>query len=602
MSDHQEAMVEALPPELAPEPPPRGPLVWAKENLFSTPVNSVLTIIFVLIIVAFFRGILAFIFADDRQWDAIATNFRLYMVQAYPEAQILRWWVSLGLVFSLTGLSFAAWRAGGEMSVRRITRSLMGTAGFIAFVFLLAPLAFDVELWFFIVAGVLGFGAYAVDRSLGDRSKEITVPSLGVVAALIGLVILAVWTVPIGKHGFVSGAVIPVEEGTIALSTKLPLTVMALVLVGAYFVGLFILNFLKDQVLRRTLVLGWLLSIPVILLVILRDPDLSYSRFFSVDVPLFLLFALVGGAWIAFLSNPRLLETGRILAGVTLIVAVLTFLFPMLMKIRFLALLLAVFAIGAPAFAGERAERRRYLMIWTGLVLLIVYFTWVANTPSTVSVPTASFMGGLALTFVLAIVGLLISFPIGVIMALGRTSTMPIFRVLSTVYIEVVRGIPFITVLIFADIILELFLPEGISLNDVVQAILATAFFSGAYLAENVRGGLQSIPKGQYEASKALGMSTIQTTVFIVLPQALRAVIPALVGQTISLFKDTSLVAIIGLFDVLFIATKVVPQQTAFIGSRRENLLFVALVYWIFTFAFSRASLRLEKKLGVGER
>ncbi len=135
-----------------------------------------------------------------------------------------------------------------------------------------------------------------------------------------------------------------------------------------------------------------------------------------------------------------------------------------------------------------------------------------------------------------------------------------------------------------------------------MQAVAATTFFSAAYLAENVRGGLQAIPKGQYEASKALGMTTFQTTVFIVLPQALRAVVPALVGQTIAIFKDTSLVAIIGLFDLLFIGSKVVPAQTAFLGLLKENLLFVAAVYWIFTFSFSRASVRLEKKLGLGVR
>ena len=111
MSD-REAIVEALPPELAPEPPPRGPLVWMKENLFSTPLNSILTIVFVLIVVLFFRAMLGFMFAEGRAWPAIATNFRLYMVQAYPESQLIRWWVSLGLVFGLSGMSFAAWRAG----------------------------------------------------------------------------------------------------------------------------------------------------------------------------------------------------------------------------------------------------------------------------------------------------------------------------------------------------------------------------------------------------------------------------------------------------------------------------------------------------------
>ncbi len=179
---------------------------------------------------------------------------------------------------------------------------------------------------------------------------------------------------------------------------------------------------------------------------------------------------------------------------------------------------------------------------------------------------------------------------------------MPIFRILSTGYIEFVRGVPLITILFFGALFLPLFLPSDIVVDRVLRAIIAIALFSAAYLAENVRGGLQSISRGQYEAARAVGMNTVQMTLFITLPQALRAVIPAIVGQIISLFKDTSLVLIIGLAEILAIASRLVPNQPAFIGSQRENLLFVALVYWMFTFTFSRASQRLERRLGVGLR
>jgi general L-amino acid transport system permease protein len=182
---------------------------------------------------------------------------------------------------------------------------------------------------------------------------------------------------------------------------------------------------------------------------------------------------------------------------------------------------------------------------------------------------------------------------------------MPIFRIMSTVYIEIVRGVPLITWLLIAFLMLPVSLPEGVEIGGVMRAIGAMVFFSAAYLAENVRGGLQAIPKGQYEASKALGMSTAQMTLFITLPQALRAVIPALVGQVIAIFKDTSLVTIVGLFDFLHLARQVIPAQSqpfSFLGSIKETLIFAALVYWLFTFTFSRISLRLEKKLGVGER
>ena len=182
---------------------------------------------------------------------------------------------------------------------------------------------------------------------------------------------------------------------------------------------------------------------------------------------------------------------------------------------------------------------------------------------------------------------------------------MPIFRMMSTVYIEIVRGVPLITWLLVAFILLPVALPQGVEVGGVMRAIGAITFFSAAYLAENVRGGLQSIPNGQYEASRALGMTTTQMTVFIVLPQALRAVIPALVGQVIALFKDTSLVIIVGLFDFLFIARNAIPGQSQpfnFLGTLQEGLVFAAVIYWIFTFTFSRFSQRLEKKLGVGER
>jgi general L-amino acid transport system permease protein len=182
---------------------------------------------------------------------------------------------------------------------------------------------------------------------------------------------------------------------------------------------------------------------------------------------------------------------------------------------------------------------------------------------------------------------------------------MPIFRLLSTFYIEVVRGVPLITWLLVSVVVFPILFPLDVSFVAPAKVTLFIAFFSAAYLAENVRGGLQSISKGQAEAANALGMTTLQRTVFITLPQALRAVIPALVGQVIAIFKDTSLVAIVGLFDLLKIGRDIIPSQTQpfnFLGSLRESLLAVAVIYWIFTFMFSRLSLRLEERLGVGKR
>lgn len=209
--------------------------------------------------------------------------------------------------------------------------------------------------------------------------------------------------------------------------------------------------------------------------------------------------------------------------------------------------------------------------------------------------------GGLLLTLLLTVVGMVFSFPIGVVLALGRQSKLPVVRLFSVAYIELVRGVPLIAVLFMAQLMLPLFLPAGITIDRVLRAMVGITLFSAAYMAENVRGGLQAIPKGQHEAAHALGLSGLQTMMQIILPQALRAVIPVLVGQFIGLFKDTSLVAVVGLLDLLGIANSVLAQP-AFIGRQREVYLFICATYWLFSYTMSYASQRLEIALGVGQR
>ncbi len=201
--------------------------------------------------------------------------------------------------------------------------------------------------------------------------------------------------------------------------------------------------------------------------------------------------------------------------------------------------------------------------------------------------------GGLLLTMMLTIYGIIIAFPIGVGLALGRRSDLPAIKYLCTAYIELVRGSPFITVLFFMQLLIPLISSELAEVPNSYRALIATVAFSAAYLAENVRGGLQSLPPGQLEAGKALGLSPWQATRLITLPQALRAVIPALVGQFISLFKDTSLVAIVGLIDLTgFVNTMVV--QAEFIGTRSEGLFFISVIYFVFSYLMSYVSRLLE--------
>ena len=202
--------------------------------------------------------------------------------------------------------------------------------------------------------------------------------------------------------------------------------------------------------------------------------------------------------------------------------------------------------------------------------------------------------GGLVLTLILATVGAALAFPLAVLLALGRRSTLPAVRWLCIAYIELVRGVPLVSLLFMASVLLPLFLPEGVTLDKLVRAQIALVAFAAAYLAEVVRGGLQAVPRHQYEAAEALGLGYWPRMVGVILPQALRIAIPPLVNTFIGLLKDTSLVVVIGLFDLLT-AVKVSLQDPAWSGFGVEAYLFASLVYFAFCGALSRWSLRLER-------
>ena len=194
-----------------------------------------------------------------------------------------------------------------------------------------------------------------------------------------------------------------------------------------------------------------------------------------------------------------------------------------------------------------------------------------------------------------------LSLPLGILLALGRRSDMPAIRVLCVTFIEFWRGVPLITVLFMSSVMLPLFLPEGMNLDKLLRAMLMVVFFEAAYIAEVVRGGLQAIPKGQYEAAAAMGLGYWRSTLLVILPQALKLVIPGIVNTFIALFKDTSLVIIIGLFDFLN-SIKRATADPAWLGMSTEGYVFAALVYWMFCFGMSRYSMRLERKLDTGHK
>lgn len=238
-------------------------------------------------------------------------------------------------------------------------------------------------------------------------------------------------------------------------------------------------------------------------------------------------------------------------------------------------------------------------VIWPPIFILLLRGLGAGN--EVLPLVGTNLWGGLLLTLLLTIVGIVFSFPLGVLLALGRRSSLPIVRWFSVAYIELIRGVPLITLLFMAQLMLPLFLPTGVNIDRVLRAMVAITLFSAAYLAENVRGGLQAIPKGQYEAAYAMGLNNIQSMGLIIMPQALRLVIPILVGQFIALFKDTALVSIVGLMDLVGIG-KTVLAQPEFLGLQREVYAFISMLYWVISYAMAYVSQRLEVSLGVGER
>lgn len=272
-------------------------------------------------------------------------------------------------------------------------------------------------------------------------------------------------------------------------------------------------------------------------------------------------------------------------------------LLPFHISVREHALIATVILAVSFAIGRNKDNWKRWVVVgwvlsfpWTMMML----HGFGAGTVST------TMWGGLLLTLILAAVGIVACFPLGVLLALGRRSQLPAIRWVSTVYIETVRGVPLITLLFMGSILLPIFMPGDFQLDKVIRAMVALTLFSAAYMAENVRGGLQAIPSGQVEAAQAVGLTYPKTMLFIVLPQALRAVIPAIVGQFISLFKDTSLVSIVGLVDLLGVARSVLGNAE-WIGRQPEVYLFVAAIYFVFCYAMSFVSQKIEADLGVGK-
>jgi general L-amino acid transport system permease protein len=394
----------------------------------------------------------------------------------------------------------------------------------------------------------------------------------------------------------------------------------------------------RYQHLKNGVLLGWLAS-PVAVTLLLRGfhlptpatiaNNLGYYMFrpdllvrlgqqWRASAALVIVAVLAGMTWGVF---PDRLRRGlAAFAGFVFLVLALplglqvTSLMPGVALPRLMGILLLA-AVGGLAgwragLSVANASGITRILLWTWI--LVVPLTVILMTAFEVGIPNLdpatvltivdpAIWSGILLTLVLAVVSILASFPIGVLLALGRRSDLPIVRVTSVLFIELVRGVPLITILFMSQVMLPLFFPVQLTIDRVLRAMAGMTLFTAAYLAEVVRGGLQAVRKEQVEAARALGLSELLVTSLVVLPQALRAVIPPIMGQFVSIFKDTSLVAIVGLLDLLGVLQSIIKQRE-FIGAVREVYLFAFVFYFILSYAMSYASRRLEKRLGVGER
>lgn len=262
-----------------------------------------------------------------------------------------------------------------------------------------------------------------------------------------------------------------------------------------------------------------------------------------------------------------------------------------------LLLIAGLVPIAIPSIPYKR-ENALYLLV----VFPILAFILLTGQFGLEPVETALW-GGLLVTLVVAIVGIVVSFPLGILLALGRRSEMPIVKMFCIIFIEFWRGVPLITVLFMSSVMLPLFLPEGVSFDKLLRALIGVALFSSAYMAEVIRGGLQAIPKGQYEAANAMALTFWQGTRLVIMPQALKLVIPGIVNTFIGLFKDTSLVLIIGLFDLLGIVQQNMTDPNWISpATPATGFVFAAFVFFIFCFGMSRYSAYMERRLDTGHK
>jgi len=589
---------------------------WMRENLFSSVSSILLTIVTLLALYSLFRGIISFIISPERQWTAITYNIQLYMVQAYPEQDFFRIWFTVGFVIFMAGLTWGFNTKTLKTDLGKLSEKIIKVLLVVSLLILITPTNVTTDNVLGTQEEVFNFSSriYLLSYVISllvvflivrfKFSSRIVIKDI-VSMVYLGLIVVSIWFIKLPTVVFDnSNTRIEDQFLPIASTTTVPWTVLYFLLIVSYIIGKYFSS--KNKLIMKKIIpTTWLLLPLLVVTWIYRKPDFSLISIYSIDLPMLVLAIVLGYVSIFVLSKDRFRDYQRYYFYFSLLLFLLTFFLPVLRQLKIILFLYFLLVTVSPYISSSKENSKNLLIVWSISIAIILFLMRGGSSETLIEVPGSSIYGGFALTWILAFFGVLLSSPFGVLLALGRTSKLPIIRIICTLIIELVRSVPFITWLFFGSVMLALFLPRGVEFDEVVRAIAVSAIFSSAYLAENVRGGLQSINKGQFEAADAVGLNTIQRTSLIVLPQALRAVIPTLVSQVISLFKDTSLVAIVGLFDLLFVGIKVIPSQSQganFLGTVLENIVFCALLYWVFTYSFSRRSMKIEKRLGLGER
>ena len=260
-------------------------------------------------------------------------------------------------------------------------------------------------------------------------------------------------------------------------------------------------------------------------------------------------------------------------------------------------------ALLVPLLIPRIPWKRANAILFFGVFPFVAYFLLVGGVFGLRYVET-SLWGGLLVTLVISYVGIVVSLPLGILLALGRRSNMPIVKLLSVIFIEMVRGVPLVTILFMASFMLPLFVPPGVSFDKLLRALIGVALFASAYMAEVIRGGLQAIPRGQYEGADSLGLGYWQKMSFIIMPQALKLVIPGIVNTFIGMFKDTTLVLIISMFDLLGVVKQNISGDPTWATPQtaKTGYIFAAAIFWVFCFGMSRYSQYMERRLDTGLR